>query len=132
MTSGRTEFARRLRKQPTRAEDILWRRLRGSRFDGAKFRRQVPFDRYVVDFYCDAAKLVIELDGTQHGDPGQMRHDERRTAYLAGRGYRVLRFSNRDVLDNREGVVRAILAALTPTRNSRAERANFDLPARGR
>ena len=66
MTSGRTEFARRLRKQPTRAEDILWRRLRGSRFDGAKFRRQVPFDRYVVDFYCDAAKLVIELDGTQH------------------------------------------------------------------
>jgi very-short-patch-repair endonuclease len=49
-----------------RAEDVLWRCLCGSRFDGAKFRRQVPFDRYVVDFYCHAAKLVIELDGKQH------------------------------------------------------------------
>src|SRR5271157_5781419 len=50
----------------TRAEDILWARLRGSRFEGAKFKRQVPFDRYVADFYCHAAKLVIELDGKQH------------------------------------------------------------------
>ena len=66
MTSERHEFARALRKHPTRAEDILWQRLRGSRFHGAKFRRQVPFDRFVVDFYCHAAKLVVEIDGVQH------------------------------------------------------------------
>ncbi len=58
MTFERREFARTLRKHPTPAEDKLWQRLRGSRFHGAKFRRQVPFDRYVVDFYCHAAKLV--------------------------------------------------------------------------
>ncbi len=67
MASERREFARKLRKQTTRAEDILWERLRGSRFHGAKFRRQVPLDRFVVDFYCHAAKKpVVELDGKQH------------------------------------------------------------------
>jgi hypothetical protein len=67
MTTERHEFARTLRKHPTRAEESLWQRLRGSRFHGAKFRRQVPFDGYVVDFYCHAAKLVVEIDGKQHG-----------------------------------------------------------------
>jgi len=66
MASERREFARALRKHPTRTEDILWAQLRGSRFEGAKFRRQVPVDRYVLDFYCHAAKLAIELDGKQH------------------------------------------------------------------
>ena len=66
MTTEQREFARALRKHQTRAEDILWRHLRGSRFHGAKFRRQVPFDRYIADFYCHAAKLVVEFDGKQH------------------------------------------------------------------
>jgi very-short-patch-repair endonuclease len=66
MPSERRQFARTLRKQATKAEEVLWSQLRGSRFHGAKFRRQVPFDRYVADFYCHAAKLVIELDGEQH------------------------------------------------------------------
>ena len=66
MAPERRQFARALRQQMTRAEDILSRSLRRSRFEGAKFRRQVPFDRYVVDFYCHAAKLVVELDGKQH------------------------------------------------------------------
>ncbi len=60
MTSERVQFARQLRKQPTRAEAILWERLRGARFESAKFRRQVPFDRCVVDFYCHVAKLVVD------------------------------------------------------------------------
>ncbi len=64
MLSERRQFARALRKQATKAEDILWAQLRASRFHGAKFRRQAPFDRYVADFYCHAAKLVIELDGS--------------------------------------------------------------------
>ena len=66
MSSDRRAFARALRKHMTRAEEILWAQLRGSRFHGAKFRRQVPIDRYVVDFYCHASKLVVELDGKQH------------------------------------------------------------------
>src|SRR5271166_3500051 len=66
MASDRREFARALRKHQTRPEEALWERLRGSRFHGAKFRRQVPFDRFVVDFFCHAAKLVVELDGKQH------------------------------------------------------------------
>ena len=67
MTFERREFARTLRKHPTPAEDKLWQRLRGSRFHGAKFRRQVPFDRYVADFYCHAAKLVVD---PRTADPG--------------------------------------------------------------
>jgi very-short-patch-repair endonuclease len=66
MPSERRQFARALRKHATKAEDILWAQLRASRFHGAKFRRQTPFDRYVADFYCHAAKLAIELDGRQH------------------------------------------------------------------
>jgi very-short-patch-repair endonuclease len=65
MTSERVRFARSLRQQQTRAEDILWQCLRGSRFEGAKLKRQVPLDRYVADFYCHAARLVVELDGEQ-------------------------------------------------------------------
>ena len=69
MTSERRQFARALRKQMTRAEEVLWAQLRGSRFHGAKFRRQVPLDRYVVDFYRHASKLVVELDGNMNGSP---------------------------------------------------------------
>jgi very-short-patch-repair endonuclease len=71
MTSERREFARTLRKHQTRAEDALWARLRGSRFCGAKFRRQVPFDRFVVDFYCHAAKLVIDHAGLRSEPNGR-------------------------------------------------------------
>jgi very-short-patch-repair endonuclease len=84
--------ARLLRKQSTKAEDILWERLRGSRFHGAKFRRLVPFDRFVVDFYCHAAKLVVELGGKQHewfADYGAER-----TKVLESRRVRVIRFTN--------------------------------------
>src|SRR5271167_3126081 len=80
MSSERRQFARVLRQQPTRAEEILWAQLRGSRFHGAKFRRQVPFDRYVIDFYCHAAKLAVELDGRQHEWPAE--YDAGRTEVL--------------------------------------------------
>ena len=95
MASERFEFARLLRKQPTKAEEILWRCLRGSRFHGAKFRRQVPIDRYVVDFYCHAAKLVVELDGKQH--EWFTDYDAERTKVLESRGIRVIRFANAEV-----------------------------------
>jgi very-short-patch-repair endonuclease len=106
MASERREFARTLRKHPTRAEDILWQRLRGSHFHGAKFRRQVPFDRFVVDFYCYAAKLVVEIDGVQH--EWFADYDEGRTEILERLGVRMLRFTNAEVCDDLDAVLARI------------------------
>ena len=106
----RREFARRLRKQPTKAEEILWRCLRGSRFQGAKFRRQVPFDRFVVDFYCHSAKLVVELDGKQH--EWFSDYDDGRTEVLQGFGVRVIRFTNEEVCGDLDSVLARIAAEL--------------------
>jgi very-short-patch-repair endonuclease len=110
MTSERIQFARQLREQPTRAEDILWARLRGSRFHGAKFKRQVPFDRYVADFYCHAAKLVVEIDGRQH--EWVAGYDEGRTEVLERMGLRVIRFQNDEVCGDLESVLERILQVL--------------------
>ena len=115
MVSERREFARLLRSQATKAEEILWRRLRGSRFDDAKFRRQVPFDRFVVDFYCHAAKLAIELDGKQH--EWFADYDAERTRILETRGISVIRFANAEVEGDLDFVLERIRAALRlPTR----------------
>jgi very-short-patch-repair endonuclease len=110
MTSERVQFARMLRKQPTRAEDILWTRLRGSRLEGVKFKRQVPFDRYVADFYCHAAKLVVELDGKQH--EWFAGYDDGRTAVIENFGVRVIRFTNDEVCTDLESVMLQIREAL--------------------
>ncbi|HKN31249.1 MAG TPA: DUF559 domain-containing protein, partial [Roseiarcus sp.] len=112
MTSERIEFARQSRKHPTRAEDILWRCLRGSRFDVAKCRRQVLFDRYVVDFYCHAAKLVIELDGKQH--EWLSDYDAGRSEVLERLGVHVVRFTNDEVcadLDSHRAMLTATAAS---------------------
>ena len=84
MASEPHDFARRLRKSSTKFEDLLWRRLRRSRLQGAKFKRQVPFDRYVVDFYCHAARLVVEVDGAQHDRRAE--YDAERTKALESAG----------------------------------------------
>ena len=110
MVAKRREFARLLRSQPTKAEDILWRSLGGSRFHGAKFRRQVPFDRFVVDFYCHAAKLAIELDGKQH--EWFADYDAERTRILETRGISVIRFANAEVEGDLDAVLERIRAAL--------------------
>jgi very-short-patch-repair endonuclease len=103
-------LARRLRKNPTDAERRLWLRLRQKQLGGFRFRRQVPLGPYVADFVCQSEKLVIEVDGGQHSD--KIEHDERRSAWLAANGYRVLRFWNNDVLGNTEGVLETILRTL--------------------
>jgi very-short-patch-repair endonuclease len=110
MTSERREFARLLRKQRTKAEDILWERLRGWRFCGAKFRRQVPFDRFVVDFYCHSAKLVVELDGKQHDWFAD--YDAERTSVFESRGVSVIRFANAEVEGDLDSVLARIREAL--------------------
>ena len=103
------ENARRLRKQMTDAERALWRLLRDRRMSGWRFRRQEPIDRYIVDFICFEARLIIEADGGQHFES---EADKRRDAYLQAQGFRVLRFWNNDVLSNREAVHRIIMEAL--------------------
>jgi very-short-patch-repair endonuclease len=106
MASGPHDFARRLRKSSTKFEDMLWQRLRGSRLDGAKFKRQVPFDRYVVDFYCHAARLVVEVDGAQHG--WYADYDAERTKIVEAAGVRGIRFTNDEIRDDLDAVLRRI------------------------
>src|SRR6185437_11052739 len=104
-----TIIARRLRRDATDVENLLWRALResGTRW---KFRRQHPIGRHIADFVCPARKLVIELDGGQHD--ARAAADDARSAALAVHGYRVVRFWNNEVIENIEGVVMAILQAL--------------------
>jgi very-short-patch-repair endonuclease len=104
--------ARALRKNSTDAERILWSELRDHRLNHAGFRRQVPIANYIADFVCHAARLVIELDGGQHFTDGQEAADDRRSAIIEAKGFRVLRFSNHDVLTNRAGVLETIASAI--------------------
>ena len=101
-----------LRTNSTDAEHIIWAELRAHRLNGASFRRQTPIGPFIADFVCHEAKLIVELDGGQHFEPEQMRYDEKRSAFLAGKGYRVLRFNNHEVMTNREGVLETIAQAL--------------------
>ena len=100
--------ARALRRDSTDAERILWSELRAGRLNGASFRRQVPIENYIADFICHAAKLVIELDGGQHFSDEGERADARRSVAIEARGFKVLRFSNLDVMNNRGGVLETI------------------------
>ena len=105
------DLARRLRRELTDPERLLWGQLRAHRQDGLAFRRQAPMGPYVVDFACHAARLVIELDGGGHSWANRSSRDATRDAWLADRGYRVLRFWNDEVVRNLHGVVETILAA---------------------
>jgi very-short-patch-repair endonuclease len=98
--------ARRLRRDLTNAERIVWNALRAHRMMGASFRRQTPVGPYIV------AKLIIEIDGGQHFEPRHQKRDARRDAFLASSGYRVPRFNNYGVTTNRAGVLEVIAAAL--------------------
>ena len=109
------EFARSLRKNPTEAERKLWSQLRHKQFGGFRFRRQQPIGPYVADIYCAAAKLIVELDGGQHGNDDHAIRDEARTQWLSSRGCRVLRFWNDDVLKNLYGVLEGIEIVLRDT-----------------
>jgi len=112
MPSG---FARALRSNPTDAERKLWAAIRFKQLGGARFRRQQPIGRYVVDFFCPDAKLIIELDGNQHGADANMLKDAARTKWLEGQGYTVLRFANWEVLKERRRVLDVIVHALKST-----------------
>lgn len=105
-------YARYLRHNMTDAERRLWRELRGLKQNGLHFRRQVPIDHYIVDFACLSARVIIEVDGGQHNKQEGIRRDSIRDAYLKEQGFQVLRFWNNDVLQNTEGVMEVMMAAL--------------------
>jgi very-short-patch-repair endonuclease len=109
---AKRRFAKTLRRDMTEAEDRLWRELRGRRLDGIKFRRQVPIGRFVADFICADALLIVEIDGSQHADSV---HDRERDAELKRRGFRVLRFWNDDVLREMNSVCDTIIAYVRDT-----------------
>jgi len=104
------DYARHLRNTATEAERRLWQRLRRRQMNGFKFRRQRPIGRYVCDFVCLEAAVVVELDGSQHVT--QSRYDYQRDAFLKSNGFRVLRFWNGSVFSEPEAVVHTILEAL--------------------
>ncbi len=104
-----TAKVREARNNATPHEEMLWRQLKGKRVAGLKFSRQMPIAGYRVDFVCRAEKLVVELDGSQHGEAAG--YDEVRTRALERAGYRVIRFWNNDLTSNMTGVLETIATA---------------------
>jgi very-short-patch-repair endonuclease len=98
-----------MRSNPTDAERALWQIVRAKRLSDYKFKRQVPIERYIVDFVCLRERLIVEADGSQHTGS---QYDAVRDAWLIAQGFRILRFWNNDILNNPEGVATAVLAAL--------------------
>ena len=107
MATTTLDRIRELRRDSTDAERKLWRSLRGKQIDGVKFRRQHPIPPYMVDFFCPAARLVIEVDGSQHSE----EMDRSRTQFLEAKGLAVLRFWDNEVLTQTEAVLSAIMDA---------------------
>jgi very-short-patch-repair endonuclease len=103
--------ARAMRREMTQAEYRLWTVLRDRELHHWRFRRQAPIGQYIADFFCPRLKLIVEVDGDQHGFDGNAQQDAARTHWLQRAGYRVLRFGNRDVMHNLDGVWQFIAIA---------------------
>jgi very-short-patch-repair endonuclease len=124
--------ARALRRNSTDTERRLWSALRDRRLSGCKFRRQVPIGSFIADFACTKYLLIVEADGSQHGDNP---NDARRTAWLEAHGWCVLRFWDNEVLTNTEGVIEVVLAVLRERETltlPRLRRGPLPLPQCGR
>ena len=124
------ELARQLRHKQTPAEESLWECLRKRRVARAKFRRQHPLGRYIADFYCHEAGLVVELQGGVDSAKEQREYDAVRQETIEQQGIRVITFANREVEHDLEGVLLKIIKALTPT--SPTSRPPLSLRERGR
>jgi very-short-patch-repair endonuclease len=105
-------LARQLRKNATDSENILWSRVRHKQLLGVQFYRQKPIGEYIVDFYAPKAKLVVEVDGSQHLDPIEAEKDRRRDQFLGSLGLKVVRFSSREVLEKTEAVLEDIFGIM--------------------
>ena len=105
-------FSRTLRSNLTDAEQLLWSKLRRKQILGVQFYRQKPLANYIVDFYCAAANLVIELDGSQHFEPDHQASDAERDRALESLGLLVLRFDNRQIMQELDAVMQVIFEAV--------------------
>jgi very-short-patch-repair endonuclease len=112
----RVPRARTLRREMTNAEKKLWWHLRRVPVEDSHFRRQATIGPYFADFACHEQRLVIEVDGGQHGEANRIASDEKRTLYLKEHGYEVIRFWNNEVLGNIEGVMEVICTAFRKPR----------------
>ncbi|MEO0982073.1 MAG: DUF559 domain-containing protein [Pseudomonadota bacterium] len=113
--------AKHMRRSMTNAETILWSRLRRRQLDGWLFRRQHPIDRYIADFACPKAKLVVEVDGATHGSDDEIAYDRRRTSLMETEGWRVHRVCNTDIYENLNSVLDSIIAHLPENGAGRRE-----------
>jgi len=113
--------ARSFRKNPTDAEKRLWSHLRNRELVGFKFRRQHPLGERILDFYCEEAKLAIELDGSGHSNDLKREEDLDREIEIYEKGVRILRFSNVEVFENLDGVLNLIIYTIDPERSLWAE-----------
>ncbi|HET8858764.1 endonuclease domain-containing protein [Marivirga sp.] len=104
------EYRKRLRNNGTPAEAFLWNYLKAKQLKGRKFRRQFSVGNYILDFYCPAEKLCIELDGADHFTSAGYQNDEERTNYLNHLGIKVIRFENKTVFDATESVLETIVS----------------------
>lgn len=114
-------FRQELRSNGTASEAVMWSQLKGRKLMGRKFRRQDGFGPFVVDFHCPDEHLVIELDGSIHDQAGSADHDEARDAYLARLGLRVLRFDNKSIMDDLEGVLEVVIKHFTTKGQERTD-----------
>jgi very-short-patch-repair endonuclease len=104
---GMNERVRQLRKDSTGAEKVFWEMVRARRFNGLKFRRQHPIGSYIVDFFCLEKRLIVEIDGSVH-DQALEKNDHERQQALESQGFRVLRFSNEEVMGLRENLLKGL------------------------
>ncbi|BBO10051.1 MULTISPECIES: endonuclease domain-containing protein [Bradyrhizobium] len=117
-TSIRRAAAKRLRANATPHERILWRALKGLPMDGSHFRRQAPIGPYVVDFFCPAKRLIIELDGGHHNEDDTAARDLERQRWLENEGYRVIRFWNSEIGSDLTAVLERIYVELYGSREA--------------
>lgn len=109
-------FARTLRRNATRAERRLWQGLRREQVAGFRFRRQVILGRFIADFACLEARMIVEVDGATHSTDEEIARDAARSAALAAEGFEILRFTNEDVYGNLDGVLETIRLRLMELR----------------
>ncbi|HXL28355.1 MAG TPA: endonuclease domain-containing protein [Bradyrhizobium sp.] len=123
-TPIRRAAAKRLRANATPHERALWRALKELPIDGTHFRRQAPIGPYVVDFFCPARRLIIELDGGHHNDDETAKRERERQLWLEREGYRVVRFWNSEIIGDLTAVLERIYVELYGLRQAEAEPLN--------
>ncbi|MCH2188666.1 endonuclease domain-containing protein [Candidatus Gracilibacteria bacterium] len=104
-SSKLTQLRRSLRNNQTKPEQYLWEKLKNKQFHGIKFRRQYSLGRYILDFYAPEYKIGVEIDGENHFEKHQKEYDDIRTEFLASAGIKIIRYTNNEVMNNREGML---------------------------